>query len=419
MLDLEVLIEGLEGLAVEIAQSAEETARQRERAAVQLEAARSLPGLREAMLAFGRDMAVPVAGSDMGRTYDPDPAEDYTVIATDGSQIAPDFHHVAPWYVVNPGCAVFRYGGSPDRDRCRLSAHPVLRPPPRASHPAAGEGSAADAAASAMAPRGPLEVERLEEELKLAVRLLCEEADPGRTVLLLDGPLVQWRMFHDIQPREQKERLLDHFRQLMSAARETRTAVAGFISRSRSVEWVTLLRFSLCPQVAASGALCDACCASLLQPYYQPAPGDHHASLAGLRDVELAGRLLTRPGMRTEVVELRSRPWDEITQGAGTAGFFYINTGDRHTGGEIAKVELPHWVWEDRDLMDRLHSVLVDQCETGRGYPMVLSEAHEAAVVRSPDREAFYILIERLLDRHGVEGTMPSAKAMSKRRPLA
>jgi hypothetical protein len=50
---------------------------------------------------------------------------------------------------------------------------------------------------------------------------------------------------------------------------------------------------------------------------------------------------------------------------------------------------------------------------------MALSEAHEAAVVRGPDRDAFYLLIERLLrDNDGAE-TRLSAKAQSKRRPLA
>jgi hypothetical protein len=50
---------------------------------------------------------------------------------------------------------------------------------------------------------------------------------------------------------------------------------------------------------------------------------------------------------------------------------------------------------------------------------MVLSEAHEAAVVRAADRSAFYAIIERVLNDNHFYGAEGSAKATSKRRPLA
>ena len=123
--------------------------------------------------------------------------------------------------------------------------------------------------------------------------------------------------------------------------------------------------------------------------------------------------------MRTEVLELKSKVWSETTGDDGTAGFFYLNTGPQTKGGEIARVETPKWVWEDDLLMERLHAALWDQCDAGHGYPMVLSEAHEAAVVRAPDRQAFYTLVERVLSKRGVDHASTSAKALSKRRPMA
>ena len=137
-----------------------------------------------------------------------------------------------------------------------------------------------------------------------------------------------------------------------------------------------------------------------------------------MRDIQLAERLLARGGMRTEVVELQSQVWQRISGGACTAGFFYLNTG-LDAGGEIARVEVPQWVWESDALMERLHAGLWDQCEAGHGYPMALAEAHQAAVVRAADREAFYAVIERILNDHGVLNAAASAKALSKRRPLA
>jgi hypothetical protein len=420
VLDLEAVVGAMHDLADEFRQSREETLRQRKLGLWQLEAARAIPELRDAVQSFGEDMALPADGRDMGLTFPPPAAGDYTLIATDGSQVAPDFHHVAPWYLINTGCAVFRYGPPPGRDRARLASFPTLKPPKRGARAAEGGGETnADARAASVAIRGPLEVERLRAELELAAALLAEEGDPGRTVLLLDGPLIQWRMISDLRGPEKAE-IIRLFKELVSRSRELRIPVAGFISRSRAVEWVTLLRFSLCPEVAGpSHQLCGACRQSLLRYNTEPPPEAHHAPLAGLRDVELAGQLLDRAqrGWRTQVLSLQSKMWDkEITAGYSNsaAGFFYLQTGT-----EIARVELPQWVWEDDQQMELLHAAVWDQCEVGRGYPMALSEAHEAAVVRGPDRDAFYLLIERLLrDNDGAE-TRLSAKAQSKRRPLA
>jgi len=413
VLDLDALIAGMRDLTHEVVRSAREGMEQRERALAQLEVARRMPGLREAILRYGRDMALPAPDRDMGRVYPASPAEDYTVIATDGSQVPPDYHHVAPWYAINAGCAVFRYGAPPGRERCRLSSFPKLLPPRREIR-AEEADPLADARAAAIGEAGTVEVHRLIAELELAQRLLEEEADPGRTVLLLDGPLVQWRMITILQPPEAQEAVIALFRRLLRTARELDAPVAGFISRSRAVAWITLLRFTLCPSVHQDGRLCRPCAESLMDSYTTPAPGIHHGSLAGVRDIELAQQLLPEPGMRSEVVALQSRVWDRISEGAGAAGFFYLNTGM-----EIARVELPQWIWEDAAALERLHAALWDQCEAGRGYPMALAEAHEAAVVRGADRSAFYAIIERVLDDNGEYQADASAKALSKRRPMA
>jgi hypothetical protein len=416
MLDLDALVGEMHGLAESVVQTARETAEKRKLARAQVEAARSMGVLRQAVADAGENMALPRANGDVGQVFPAPRSGDYTVIATDGSQVAPDYHHIAPWYVVNAGCAVFRYGTPPGRERCRLSSHPVLKPPRRPGMDPDGAPSDADALSAANTLPVQLEVERLKAELLLAVELLKTECDPGRTVLLLDGPLVQWRMLHEVRSKGDRDELIRIFGDLLRRARKTDTPVAGFISRSRAVEWVTLLRFSCCPDVPTHGWLCSDCAGSFLKPQAVPNRKAHHLALEGLRDLDVARMLLQgqTPGARTEIIELQSETWKKISGGSSTAGFFYVDTGS-----EIARVELPSWVWERRELLQRLHAVIWDQCEAGGGYPMVLSEAHEAAVVRGPDREAFYTLIERVLTERGVHEAMTSAKALSKRRPLA
>ena len=89
--------------------------------------------------------------------------------------------------------------------------------------------------------------------------------------------------------------------------------------------------------------------------------------------------------------------------------FFYVNVGD-----EIARIEIPKWVATDEKLLNLTHTLVLDQCQRGYGYPAALSEAHEQAVVTGADRENFW----QLLDETMTAEKMPaptSAKNFSKR----
>jgi hypothetical protein len=67
--------------------------------------------------------------------------------------------------------------------------------------------------------------------------------------------------------------------------------------------------------------------------------------------------------------------------------------------------------------MSFAHAVAYDQAQRGRGYPVALAEAHEAAVVRGADREAFYALVARRLAADGHRVAM-SRKQVRKRGAL-
>jgi len=89
--------------------------------------------------------------------------------------------------------------------------------------------------------------------------------------------------------------------------------------------------------------------------------------------------------------------------------FFYLKVDD-----EIARIEIPQWVAESELLLNLTHGLVLDQCRRGYGYPVVLSEGHEQAVVTGADRENFWELVESSL----VAEHLPSpgsAKSFSKR----
>ena len=72
--------------------------------------------------------------------------------------------------------------------------------------------------------------------------------------------------------------------------------------------------------------------------------------------------------------------------------FYYVNVGE-----EIARVEVPQWVAEDEGLLALSHSLVVDQCRRGKGYPAAIMESHEQAVISGADRESFKLLMEEAL----------------------
>ena len=89
--------------------------------------------------------------------------------------------------------------------------------------------------------------------------------------------------------------------------------------------------------------------------------------------------------------------------------FFYLNVGT-----EIARCEIPHWVAEDPDLLAAAHTLCVDQAHKGFGYPVALAEAHEQAIVRNAEKDAFFLLLERMMITSG-QTAAQTQKNVSKR----
>ena len=123
---------------------------------------------------------------------------------------------------------------------------------------------------------------------------------------------------------------------------------------------------------------------------------------------------LLEPGHRSPLYQsgrLTSRFALGRAVGAEWSHFYYVNSGS-----EIARVEVPEWVADDPELLAMGHALLAKQCELGLGYPVVISEAHEQAVVSGHDRAEFRKLALLLMEQQGLP-TPESAKTVSKRLP--
>ena len=75
---------------------------------------------------------------------------------------------------------------------------------------------------------------------------------------------------------------------------------------------------------------------------------------------------------------------------------------------------MPEWAALDKGLLSLTHTLILDQCRRGMGYPVALSEAHEQAVISGPDRQRFREMVDRSLTERGLP-VYTSQKSRSKR----
>ena len=322
------------------------------------------------------------------------PAE-FTVMATDGSQIDVDRHRQARCYLINIGSIMLNYGTNPD---ATLDSHPHLYSSEEELVIRSAGGSREQVVEGAL-----LGLKRGVEECRYLAGMAKEIPSNRPALALLDGSLILWGLVSLGYPEFVVEALLDKgflssLDEMKKLAKDRNLAVASYISFPRSTDVVNALRIELCPHDPVD---CDRYCGEI------PLGKRECDAVAGLSDRELFLNFLGH-GERSalfvsssSIVQQRYREHQVY--------FFYLSVDD-----EIARVEIPRWVAIDGERLNLAHVLLLDQCRRGHGYPVALSEAHEQAVVTGADREQFQQLVELSLAEEKLPITS-SAKSRSKR----
>ena len=321
----------------------------------------------------------------------PDAPDDFTVAAVDGSHIDVDRHLAARCFLVNTGSAALTYGTSPGAElegRARLYAKAeemIIRDP---------DGSGQQRVEGAV-----LGAKRTVEEMRRLVEVAQSLPDDAPVLALIDGPLVMLglvgRGYGDYVRRELVEDgFAGSLEELRLLAEERPLALAGYVSMPGYGDVTSALRYAVCerPDPSAPCASASEACGRCVE---------------GILDRVMFSALL-EPGERSGLFTASSRVIDNHYRG-NEIDFFYLNVGD-----EVARVEVPSWTGRDEAAIGLAHSLIVDQVDRGRGYPVSLMEAHEKAVITGADRSYFNDLVERALHDHGIR-VFTSEKARSKR----
>lgn len=300
------------------------------------------------------------------------------VIGADGSQIHPDRHAAALYYLINIGSILVEQGTG--------------NPPATASEAEVFfEDDELYDEAGELATPGWINGKRDVAEMGTLARL-AEENGGQPALCLLDNGLLLWLALQaGEQHRTAIDRLLMDYLRHMKRILDSGAALAGFVDRPGHSDVLRLLALVLPPEMDPGSKIAG-------NPY------------RGLTDRALfAGRL--GPGQRSA----RFVDGDPINREFKTAGhqvqFFYLNTGAL---GAIARVEIPEWVARDPVKMDWVHAGIIEQCRTTGGFPYPLVRAHELAVVTGADRLAFESMVEGALMRRGLRPRR-SQKSQTKR----
>jgi hypothetical protein len=302
-----------------------------------------------------------------------------TLIAADGSQINPDRHSAVQFGLVNVGAITMRMdsGESP-----KIFTNTELM---------YGDD---------LLPNGiPMSEGLVALKRDLAERSQLDELSKGITgsvVTFTDGPVELWgAKGEDVTSYAE---CVEKYLGVLSRLQGRGVITAGYVDKPSANLVVRLLEIMSADQDQVK-KLKD----------FHPLRVVSDRWLYGERD-----NPLLPPGHRSAVFKIQSSSEKKYT-GVLELHFFYLNVGSVGHPWPV-RVEIPRWVVDDREKLDLLHGVLVQQCNMmgSRPYPYLLHRAHETAVVRNEEKLQIEQMLAVELLRNDEEVDQGSNKSSAK-----
>jgi hypothetical protein len=300
----------------------------------------------------------------------------YTAVAVDGSQIDVDTHEVALCYVLNAGRIAIHYGTG-ERPYMDSVSKLFYRDEDLYKF---GENGLVLIQGDRIA-----ELRLMMEASELKKMISRHRKEDVPLVALVDGRLVSWDRTGAAR-KDPSAFSAPHFEETFKIGQLHKIPIAGYVSGSRTSLVVNTLRAKDCLKSIMNCVNCE---------HKNERDANCH-QIEGVRDTAVFNAIL-KLGERSCYFYggINSLPSNNTP--LYRIGFFYVNVGS-----EIARVEAPDYVLEDKDLLNLLHWVVFDQAQKGMGYPISLQEAHHFAVIKGEEKEKFYHILKQQLARHGI-----------------
>ena len=303
--------------------------------------------------------------------------EDATLIGVDGSQIYPNRHGPALYYLINTGVIVLRQGSG---------EAPLVATDP---HLYFDEADLYDDFQNLLGSEEVNALRELAEIRALAAWTQQERAhwqdDRHRLILALtDGPLLIW-IGEKEKERTARQRVQDYLRQLQTIQKNGGIPI-GYVARPRSANVVRLLHVA---QLADNDISKDTVRANRYR---------------ALTDATLFDDLL--PNQRSALFSSTAEVNQRFARDGQKICFFYINISQDPHSPHLARVDIPRWAAEQPGMLDRIHRAIYRDAD-GTDYPYVLIRAHELALVTHLERRSFEEMLNVAVLRH--TGILPAS----------
>lgn len=279
--------------------------------------------------------------------------------ATDGSQIPPARDFSVPVAAVQVGW--FENPHTPGQPYVKDLAFEVLAPDELAGDDDSAAGDAADAAA--LFPDTLVNIRRFEHECRTVATYIRSRAGAQPAPLcLFDGSLVVSFARH-LSPTL-RQAYLDAVTDMLEASRSAQVPLVGYVDTSHARDLTSMLvhLFGLpAPRNLTDGGLLRAALAW----------GDRSAAWWCARDDGVLPLYDAR---------------------VGGIAFVYLQTT---SDGPPARLEMPGWLLDAPDEMERVVNLIRAECVVGNGYPYALETADAVAVISVEDRQRFYAVFQQ------------------------
>jgi hypothetical protein len=304
-----------------------------------------------------------------------------TLIAADGSQINPDRHAAVQFGLVNVGAIIMKLnsGEAPEIDtQSELFYGEELLPN------------------GIPLSDGMVALRRdLAEREKLDV---LSKGIQGQVVTFTDGPIELWGAKGD--DAQSYADFVQKYLGVLSRLQSRGVITAGYVDKPSADLVIRLLEIATATDEQRQK----------LREFH-PLRGVSDRWLYGERE-----NPLLLPGHRSAVFQIQSSS-EKSYKGVLSLHFFYLNVGTEGHPWPV-RVEVPRWVVDDKEKLDLLHGVLVEQCRMmgNRPYPYLLHRAHETAVVKNEEKQQIEQLLTMELRKNNEEVDEGSNKQSAKDR---
>ena len=301
------------------------------------------------------------------------------IVAADGSQVYPDRHGIALYYLINTGSIIFRHGLD-EAPTC--SSQPHLFFEDHDLYPS-----------ETLIPSSLVNARRDIAELRELSHIAKREIEKAPTLLMLDNGLL---LYLALQTKEhgQLDEILGEYLETLRDIESTDACIAGVIDRPRAANVLRLLR--------------------LYDIDSDTFNTDDIRTLGNYS--QLTDRMLfsiLKPGERSAIFSNASPQNLERYLPLGQKiMFYYVNAGTKEQP-VILRVEIPEWVANQPEKLSLTHAGIVEQARFGDGFPYVLIRSHELAVVTWTERGQLEQMVDGSMRSCGISAAI-SRKSQGK-----